>query len=360
MTETPSLADLTTLRVGGPVHTFVAARTEDEIIAAVRSADADGRPLLVLGGGSNVLAGDAGFDGVVVQDQRSGIEVDDVEVEDVGGRPGVRVRVTAGQDWEEFVARAVAEGWAGVEALSGIPGSTGATPMQNVGAYGQEVSEVITAVRTWDRAAGQVRTLARSEMGFGYRNSVLKQSLYVADSPWFPSPRYVVLQVHFQMGRTETSAPIRYAELARALGVDLGDLAPSTAVRQAVLDLRRGKGMVLDPGDHDTWSAGSFFTNPVLDAAQADLLPDGAPRFPAPEGQVKTSAAWLIANAGFDKGYGLPGPAALSTKHTLALTNRGGARAADLIALARAVRTGVLERFGVELVPEPVLLDDRL
>ena len=355
MSATPSLAGLTTLRVGGPIHTFVAAGSEEQLIAAVRSADADRRPLLVLGGGSNVLAPDAGFDGVVVQDQRGTMEVDDR-----GGGQGVNVRVSAGQDWDEFVARAVAEGWQGVEALSGIPGSTGATPMQNVGAYGQEVAEVIASVRTWDRATGQVRTLARADLGFGYRNSVLKESLYAADSPWFPTPRYVVLEVQFHMTLGEMSAPIRYAELARTLEVSLGDRAASAAVREAVLGLRRGKGMVLDPADHDTWSAGSFFTNPVLDGAEAARLPDDAPRFEAPGGKTKTSAAWLIAHAGFGKGYGLPGPAALSTKHTLALTNRGEARAADLIALARTVRAGVLERFGVELVPEPVLLDGRL
>ncbi len=352
---TPSLAELTTLRVGGPVHTFVAAHSEEQIIAAVRSADADGRPLLMLGGGSNVLAADEGFDGVVVQDQRRGIHADDV-----GACQGANVTVPAGQDWDDFVAHAVTEGWRGVEALSGIPGSTGATPMQNVGAYGQEVSEVIAAVRTFDRATDRIRTLARTDLGFGYRNSVLKESLYATGSPWFPTPRYVVLDVQFQMPVADLSAPIRYAELARALDVELGERAPSARVREAVLALRGGKGMVLDPADHDTWSAGSFFTNPVLDADEAARLPADAPRFPAPAGRVKTSAAWLIARAGFDKGYGLPGPAALSTKHTLALTNRGGARAADLLELARTVRAGVRERFGVELVPEPVLLTGRL
>lgn len=347
----PALADLTTLRVGGPVHTFVAAHSEEQIIAAVRSADADRRPLLVLGGGSNILAPDEGFDGVVVQDQRRGIRAGDV-----GACQGANVTVPAGQDWDDFVAHAVAEGWQGVEALSGIPGSTGATPMQNVGAYGQEVSEVIASVRTFDRATGQIRTLARSDLGFGYRNSVLKESLYAPDSPWFPTPRYVVLSVQFQMRVADVSAPIRYAELARTLGVDLNDRAPSAQVREAVLGLRTGKGMVLDDADHDTWSAGSFFTNPVLDAEEAARLPAEAPRFPAPGDKVKTSAAWLIAHSGFDKGFGLPGPAALSTKHTLAITNRGGAKADDLLGLARTVRAGVRERFGIQLVPEPVIL----
>ncbi|MGC0271888.1 UDP-N-acetylmuramate dehydrogenase [Pseudactinotalea sp. Z1739] len=355
MTGTPSLAELTTLRVGGPVHTFVAAADQATIIETVRGADADSRPLLVLGGGSNILAPDAGFDGIVVQDQRTG-----VSVQESGTGQGVTVTVPAGQDWDGFVARAVAEGWQGVEALSGIPGSTGATPMQNVGAYGQEVSEVIVAVRTWDRAERRIRTLSRTDLAFDYRNSVLKESLYAPDSPWFPTPRYVVLQVQFQMVRADASAPIRYAELARTLGVAVGERVPSAQVREAVLALRRGKGMVLDADDHDTWSAGSFFTNPILDATRAAGLPPQAPRFDAGQGRVKTSAAWLIAQAGFDKGYGLPGAAALSTKHTLALTNRGGARAADLVALARTVRAGVQERFGVELVPEPVVLGGRL
>lgn len=351
MTGTPSLAELTTLRVGGPVHTFVAAADEATIIETVRGADAGSRPLLVLGGGSNILAPDAGFDGIVVQDQRTG-----VSVQDVGTDQAVTVTVPAGQDWDGFVARAVAEGWQGVEALSGIPGSTGATPMQNVGAYGQEVSDVIASVRTWDRAERRIRALSRTDLAFGYRNSVLKESLYAPDSPWFPTPRYVVLQVQFQMVQADVSAPIRYAELAKTLGVAVGERVPSARVREAVLALRRGKGMVLDADDHDTWSAGSFFTNPILDATRAAALPPKAPRFDAGQGRVKTSAAWLIAQAGFDKGYGLPGAAALSTKHTLALTNRGGARAADLVALARTLRAGVQECFGVELVPEPVVL----
>ncbi|QOR70004.1 UDP-N-acetylmuramate dehydrogenase [Ruania alkalisoli] len=354
--STVRLADLTTFRVGGPVHRFVEASTEDEIVATVADADAAGEPVLVLGGGSNVLAADDGFPGVVVRDGRRGIAV---ESQDACG--GAAIRVPAGQPWEDVVLRAVTEGWRGIEALAGIPGSTGATPVQNVGAYGQEVSEVVASVRTWDRATGRIRTLARSELGFGYRSSLLKDTFTDdgAGRAWLPSPRYVVLEVHFQFVLADTSAPIAYPELAATLGVALGERAASAEVRDAVLELRRSKGMVLDPADHDTWSAGSFFTNPILSAEQADRLPAGAPRFPEGD-RVKTSAAWLIARSGFAKGHGLPGPAALSTKHVLALTNRGGARAADLLALAREVRDGVRADFGIDLVPEPVLFGDHL
>ncbi|TDE88032.1 UDP-N-acetylmuramate dehydrogenase [Occultella glacieicola] len=354
---TAPLAGLTTLRVGGPARRLVEATTETEFIGAVTAADEAGEPLLVLGGGSNVLIADEGFDGVVVRDARRGVVV---ESEDTCG--GGAVRVPAGHPWDEFVVEAIDSGWMGVEALSGIPGSTGATPVQNVGAYGQEVSEVISSVRTWDRAERRVRTLARVDLGFGYRDSLLKRTLHSpsADRAWGPTPRYVVLDVGFQMVLATRSAPIRYAELAAVLGVELGRRAPSAEVREAVLGLRRGKGMVLDAADHDTWSAGSFFTNPILGADAADRLPAGAPRFDAGEGRVKTSAAWLISHSGFGKGHGLPGPAALSTKHVLALTNRGGAGAGDLVALAREVRAGVRAAHGITLVPEPVLVGLRL
>ena len=263
----------------------------------------------------------------------------------------------------------------GVEALSGIPGTTGATPVQNVGAYGQEVAETISSVRVWDRFERRPRLFALGELQLTYRDSLLKRSLrdpaVGGGRVWGPTGRWVVLEVAFQFRLASLSAPIRYAELARTLGVQPGDRVPSREVRAAVLELRRGKGMVLDAADHDTWSAGSFFTNPVVTAEQAATLPPDAPRFPvadhsaihqiggepvAVEGLVKTSAAWLIAHAGFGKGHGLPGPAALSTKHVLALTNRGGATAADLRALADEVRGGVLAAFGIDLVPEPVIL----
>jgi UDP-N-acetylmuramate dehydrogenase len=344
---TARLADLTTLRVGGPVDRLVEVESEADLIAAIREADDGGTPLLVLGGGSNVLVADAGFDGVVVRDTRRGIDVQDAHA-----CAGVSATIPAGQAWDDVVVRAVTEGWVGVEALSGIPGSTGATPVQNVGAYGQQISDTIATVRVWDRAGRRVRTLAFGDLQLGYRCSLLKRSI----GEMGPTPRHVVLDVGLQLRFGSLSAPVRYGELARRLDVALGSRAPLADVREAVLELRRGKGMVLDADDPDTWSAGSFFTNPVLDADTAAALPDGAPRYPAEGGRVKTSAAWLIERAGFAKGYGLPGPAALSTKHTLALTNRGTATAADLLALAREVRDGVRAAYGIVLEPEPVLV----
>jgi UDP-N-acetylmuramate dehydrogenase len=330
------LAHHTTLRVGGPAGDFVAATTEAELVEAVRAADEVGKPVLVLGGGSNVLVTDSGFDGRVVAVRTSGLEVD----ADACG--GAVVRAAAGEVWDDLVLRAVQSGWVGVEALSGIPGLVGATPIQNVGAYGQEVSETIASVRCWDRQAGEVRTLFNRDCRFGYRTSRLKQE----------PGRWLVLEVVLQLRLGDLGAPVQYAELARRLGVEPGERAPLTDVRDAVLDLRRGKGMVLDEVDHDTWSAGSFFTNPVL---PADRVPDGAPAWPQPDGTVKTSAAWLIEHAGFARGHGNE-RAALSTKHTLALTNRGGATAADIVSLAREVRDGVRARFGIDLVNEPVLV----
>jgi UDP-N-acetylmuramate dehydrogenase len=305
----------------------------------VRALDVAGEPVLVLGGGSNLLVGDAGFDGTVVLVATRGVD------QDVASCSGAVVTVAAGEPWDPFVALTVANGWSGLEALSGIPGSIGASPIQNVGAYGAEVGQLITTVRTLDRSTGQVRTLFAVECGFGYRTSVFKQT----------PGRYVVLDVTFQLKLGSLSAPVRYAELARVLGVEVGARAPAAEVREAVLSLRRSKGMVLDDADPDTWSAGSFFTNPVLDAAGAAALPDGAPRYPQPDGRVKTSAAWLIEHAGFGRGWG-DGPARVSTKHTLALTNRGSAQAADVLALARQVRSGVEQRFGIVLEPEPVLV----
>ena len=264
---------------------------------------------------------------------------------------GADVRVAAGEPWDGFVAEAVAAGWIGLEALSGIPGSTGATPVQNVGAYGQEVAAQISSVRTWDRRENRIRTLAAADCGFGYRTSLFKRERHLG------GPRFVVLEVGFQLVVADRSEPVRYAELARTLGVEIGARVPVGDVREAVLALRRGKGMVLDAADHDTWSAGSFFTNPLLSPEAAALLPVEAPRWPTDDGRVKTSAAWLIEHAGFARGHGLPGPAALSTKHTLALTNRGSASAQDVLTLAREVRAGVHSVFGVELEPEPELIN---
>ncbi len=341
------LSALTTLRVGGPARRVVTAQTEDELVGAVRELDAAGEPLLLLGGGSNVVVPDAGFDGTVVRVGTRGVEPS------VDGCSGATVTVAAGEPWDDLVARAVAEGWVGVEALSGIPGLTGATPVQNVGAYGQDVAQTVARVRTYDRDAGRVRTLSAADCGFGYRHSVFKDALRGG------SPRWVVLDVTFQLRLGTLGAPVAYAELARALGVERGQRAPLGRVREAVLALRRGKGMVHDDADPDSWSAGSFFTNPVLDAAQAARLPEDAPRYPEADGRTKTSAAWLIERAGFCRGYGA-GPARLSTRHTLALTNRGDAGSEDVLRLAREVRDGVRARFGVELVPEPVLVGTSL
>jgi UDP-N-acetylmuramate dehydrogenase len=339
------LSRLTTLRVGGPAARIVTATETGDVIDAVAAADAADEPLLVLGGGSNLLVADEGFEGTVVR-----IATEGVTAESADYCGGAQVRVAAGQGWDDVVARAVAEGWTGVEALSGIPGSTGATPVQNVGAYGQEVAETIATVRTWDRLEGRIRTIAGPDCGFSYRSSRFKVERFR------DGPRYVVLDVTFQLPLGDLSAPVRYAELAAALGVAVGDRVSLRQARDAVLALRARKGMVLDAADHDTWSAGSFFTNPVLAADAAARLPDGAPRWPVGGGRVKTSAAWLIEHAGFAKGHGLPGPASLSTKHTLALTNRGDATAADLVTLAREVRDGVRAAFGIELEPEPILV----
>jgi UDP-N-acetylmuramate dehydrogenase len=316
------LAPLTTLRLGGPARSFVEARTADEVVDAARGAS------LILAGGSNVVIADEGVPGTVARIVTRGIE-----------RDGVRLTVAAGEEWDPLVAMCVAEGLQGFECLSGIPGSVGATPIQNVGAYGQEVSETVESVRVFDRETGRVEDMAAADCGFVYRGSIFKYH-----------DRRVVLSVTFRMREADVSGPLGYAELARALDVPLGGRAPLADVREAVLALRRGKGMVIDPADPDSVSAGSFFTNPILAAA-----PEGAPTWPEPDGRVKTSAAWLIERAGFTRGYG-NGRVGISTKHTLALVNRGGATTAELMALAREIAAGVEERFGIALHPEPVLV----
>jgi UDP-N-acetylmuramate dehydrogenase len=330
------LASHTTLRVGGEAAEFVVAETEDALVEAVRSADAAGTPVLVLGGGSNLLVSDEGFDGRVVAVRTSGVQSDS----DACG--GAVVRVAAGETWDPLVARAVDEGWIGIEALSGIPGLVGGTPIQNVGAYGQEVAQTIASVRCWDRARNEVHTLFASDCRFGYRTSRFK----------LEPDRWLVLEVVFQFRLGDLGVPVTYEQLAGALGIEPGERAPSADVREAVLRLRRDKGMVLDAEDHDTWSAGSFFTNLVL---APEEVPPGVPSRPQDDGTVKINAAVLIEAAGFSKGYG-DERAALSSKHALALTNRGGATAADLVGLAREVRDGVAERFGITLVAEPVLV----
>ncbi|MET9991058.1 UDP-N-acetylmuramate dehydrogenase [Streptomyces mutabilis] len=337
------LAPLTTFRLGGPATRLITATTDAEVIAAVREADDTGTPLLLIGGGSNLVIGDKGFDGTALHIATRGVLLD-----------GTTLDIAAGEIWTDAVARTVEAGLAGVECLAGIPGSAGATPIQNVGAYGQEVSSTITEVTAYDRRSRETVTLTNADCAFSYRHSRFKAE----------PERYVVLRVRFELEDADgLSAPLRYAETARALGVEAGDRVPLAAARDTVLKLRAGKGMVLDPEDHDTWSAGSFFTNPILTddefaafrARVADRLGDAAepPAFPAGEGRIKTSAAWLIDKAGFTKGYGT-GPARISTKHTLALTNRGEATTEDLLALAREVVAGVREAFGVTLVNEPV------
>lgn len=333
------LADLTTLRLGGPARAVIDATTEEQLLDAVRITDEAGDPLLVVGGGSNLVVADEGVDATVVRVLTRGVRVD------ADACSGAMVTVAAGESWDDLVARAVTEGWVGVEALSGIPGSTGATPIQNVGAYGQEVSQTVATVRAYDRFERRIRTVHVVDCGFGYRHSRFKAE----------PQRWIVLSVAFQLALGDLSAPIAYAELARTLGVEVGQRAPSAEVRDAVLALRRGKGMVLDAADHDTWSAGSFFTNPLLTPALADALPDDAPRFAQPDGTIKTSAAWLIDHAGFGKGFGTPS-VSLSTKHALALTNRGNGTTAELLALAREIRDGVRDAYGITLVNEPVLV----
>lgn len=333
------LADHTTFRLGGPAARWLEPTSEADLITAVSDADAAGEPVLVLGGGSNVLVADDGFDGTVVH--TAGVR--GVRTEDVAACSGAFIEVACGEPWDAFVASRVEAGHAGVEALSGIPGLVGATPIQNVGAYGQEVSQTVARVRCWDRQRREVRTFSTVDCGFGYRDSRFKAE----------AGRWLVLGVSFQFRLGETSAPVRYSELATVLGIETGERAPLADVRRAVLGLRRGKGMVADPDDHDSWSAGSFFTNPVI--ADAALLPAGAPAYPQPGGGVKTSAAWLIEHAGFNRGYGR-GLARVSGKHTLALTNRGGARTDEVLQLAREIRDGVESAFGIRLTPEPVLV----
>ncbi len=356
--ERVDLAGYTTLGVGGPAARVAHARTAEDLVADVREADLAGEPVLVLGGGSNLVVADAGFPGTVVHVATSGVSVSDSD-------GAVTVTVAAGEHWDQLVEWAVGEKLAGIECLAGIPGLAGATPIQNVGAYGQEVATTIRSVRVFDRQADAVLTMDSAACRFGYRTSRFK----ITGDDLGPTGRYVVLDVTFALARDPMSAPVRYAELAAKLGIGIGDQAPLADVRDAVLGLRRGKGMVLDPHDPDTASAGSFFTNPVLDQDRlagieriASIRWPGlkVPRFESGDGRVKVPAAWLIERAGFGRGYRGPGGARISSKHTLALTNHGGATTADLIGLARQVVAGVRDTFGVELTNEPVLVGVKL
>ena len=322
-------ASLTTLRVGGPAGNVVRPVSEEEIVETVRAVDAEREALLVMGAGSNLLVGDEGFSGVVVQVANRGVAVNDGQL-----------LVSAGEPWDDLVARCVAGGLSGIECLSGIPGLTGATPIQNVGAYGQEVSERIVSVRAFDRDADQVVDLAPEQCGFGYRTSAFKGS-----------DRHVVLAVTFELEPTGMAQPVRYPELARTAG----ERPSLVEAREAVLALRRSKGMVLDPADPDSVSAGSFFLNPLVSAEQHARLDRDMPAWRQEDGRVKLSAAWLIEHAGFSRGYG-NGRVGISSKHTLAIVNRGGASAQEIVALARELRDGVQDAFGVTLTPEPKLV----
>jgi UDP-N-acetylmuramate dehydrogenase len=334
------LAPLTTLRVGPVARRVITCTSTEQVVATLRQLDGQGcQPLLVLAGGSNLVIAETLTDLTVVRLATDTISVD-----------GNIVRAEAGAVWDDVVVAAIAAGLGGLECLSGIPGSAGATPVQNVGAYGAEVADTITRVRLLDRRSGAVHWAPPSELGFGYRTSVLKHS-----------DTAIVLEVEFALDTSGRSAPLRYAELAAALDAAPGESTDPATVRDAVLRLRAGKGMVLDPADHDTWSVGSFFTNPVVAPEfyreLANRADRAVPHYPAPDG-VKLAAGWLVEQAGFGKGYPDVATARcrLSTKHALALTNRGGASADDMISLARTVRDGVRDVFGVTLTPEPVLV----
>jgi UDP-N-acetylmuramate dehydrogenase len=369
-TEQVCLADYTTLRLGGPAARFVAAASQDDLVEAVRTADAEPEPVLVLGGGSNLVVADEGFPGVVVLVAGAGLAF-------AAAADTVEVTAEAGQDWDGLVQQCVAAGLSGVECLSGIPGRAGATPIQNVGAYGQDVAQTITHVRAYDRVADQLVRLSPADCEFGYRTSMFKRQASAnvgsgrgtrgaALNPATATGRYVVLDVTFRLTASPLSGPVRYGELSRVLGVPEGGQVPLADARAAVLELRRGKGMVLDDTDPDTRSAGSFFTNPIVPAQQyADLASRAAviPHWPEADGRVKLSAAWLIEHAGFGRGFRLADDvdgARISTKHTLALTNPGAGQTASLIRLARTIRDGVRDAFGVELANEPTLVGVQL
>lgn len=330
MTE---LHKYTSLRVGGPAKSIVNVSTEAEIIAAIEAAEDS--PLLIIGGGSNVLISDSGFEGTVIHIANNQAE------SEVDACSGATLTIGAGEDWDQFVATTISRGFAGLETLSGIPGTVGAAPIQNIGAYGHEVSEFITRVRTYDRQAKAIKTFTNAECEFEYRSSHFKKH----------PGRYIVLSVQFQIRTGEISTPITYAELAKKLGIAVGEKAPVIDTRNAVMELRASKGMLLNPSDQDSWSAGSFFTNPIVSTEIASALPEGAPKWPTADGRVKTSAAWLIERSGIDKGQ-YHGGARISTKHVLALTNSGNATAEELIQLAREVRASVQEKFGITLEPE--------
>ena len=369
-----TLAELTTMRVGGAADEVILAETSDELVRHASRLWSDDEPWMLLGGGSNTVVSDEGFPGTVLLVRNTGIEVVESDSTPEGR---VRLRVQAGHDWDQLVEASVERGWSGIEALSGIPGRAGAAPVQNIGAYGQELSDVLHSITFLDFEADEVRRIPAAELALGYRTSAIKEGL-----------AGVVLSIDLLLWANEDrnnplSGPVAYGQLADALGVTVGDRVSIRELRRTVLRLRASKGMVLDPEDHDTWSSGSFFTNPIVTEHFARTLPMEAPRFPvpgaepapavtsleelaagaplripdaAPERMIKLSAAWLIENSGITRGFHLPGSgAAVSSKHTLAITNRGGATAADVAELARFVVQRVQQEFGVVLAPEPNL-----
>jgi len=333
------LSNFTTLRIGGPAQKIVHAHSEEELIQFVKAADEANESVLILGGGSNLLISDAGFAGTVIRVESKGNALD----YDVCS--GGMIEVSAGEDWDKFVELTIEKGFADLESLSGIPGTVGGAPIQNIGAYGHEVSETIARVRVYDRKAKEIKTFAATDCKFGYRESIFKEE----------KDRYVVLTVTFQLRKGEQSLPITYAELAKHLGLNIGDRAPVKAVRAAVMELRARKGMLLDSSENQVMSAGSFFVNPILSKVDADKLPVDAPRWPQADGKVKTSAAWLMEHSGVTKGEKFAG-AQISERHVLALTNSGSAKAEDIVQLAKAAQKRVMEKFGIELKAEVQLI----
>ena len=331
-----NLRDYTSLRVGGPAKNFVQVGTESEIIAAIEAAGDS--PILVIGGGTNILVADSGFEGTVIRIVNHSLQAE------VDACSGATLTIGAGENWDEFVATTLKRGFAGLETLSGIPGTVGAAPVQNIGAYGHEVKEFITRVRTYDRQAKALKTFTHSECEFSYRNSHFKAH----------PGRYVILDVQFNLP-SELTTDITHAELAKKLGVEVGEKAPIDVTRNAVLELRAAKGMLLNPNDRDSWSAGSFFTNPIVTQEVANKLPDAAPKWLTSDGRIQTSAAWLIENSGVHKGDS-HGGARISTKHVLALTNAGTATASDIAELAKSTQKSVFEKFGITLEEEVNLI----
>jgi UDP-N-acetylmuramate dehydrogenase len=359
LADSTLLADLTTIRVGGPAHELLHPTTEDELIESVREVWAHGDDWLLIGGGSNMVISDDGYDGTVIHIATRGIQVISQD------ETSLRIRVQAGEPWDALVARLVARGWAGMEALSGIPGSVGASPIQNIGAYGQEVASTLEGIDFLDYSSGELVHHSTSDLKLGYRSSVIKSGR-----------AGVVVAVHFVLTASPTST-VQYQQLASALGVSVGDDVPIQQVRDTVLALRASKAMVLDPNEPDSASCGSFFTNPIVPEHIARALPPDAPRWviddepvadivvplgetparppPPQQRMVKLSAAWLIENSGVNKGFRLPGShAAVSTKHSLAIVNRTGATAVEVSELSRYISARVLGRFGIHLQAEPV------